>query len=58
MSQSHLFRLLKQRWYWLLNPRNTILPTLIVGASTMISAQVATIPAGVPLRVEIDHPIR
>ncbi|MDX6457223.1 MAG: hypothetical protein QOE55_920, partial [Acidobacteriaceae bacterium] len=55
MSQSHLFRLLKQRRYWLLNPRNTILPSLIVGASTMISAQVATIPAGVPLRVEIDH---
>jgi hypothetical protein len=55
MSQSHLFRLLKQRRYWLFNPRNTILPSLIVGASTMISAQVATIPAGVPLRVEIDH---
>src|SRR5229473_8481674 len=56
MSQSHLFRLLRQRRYWLFSPRNTILSTLVVGASTMmISAQVATIPAGVPLRVEIDH---
>jgi len=55
MSQSLLLRLLKQRQYQLFNPRPSVLCALIVGASTMTFAQVATVPAGVPLRVEIDH---
>jgi hypothetical protein len=55
MSQSLLLGLLKQRRYQLFNPRTTVLCALAVGASTMISAQVATVPPGVPLRVEIDH---
>ncbi len=55
MSQSHLLRPMKQRQYQLSSPRTTILCALAVGASTMTLAQVVTVPAGVPLRVEIDH---
>ncbi len=55
MSQSRLLRLLKQHQYQPFNPRTTVLCALVVGASTMTFAQVATVPAGVPLRVQIDH---
>lgn len=55
MSQGLLFRLMKQHQYRLCNPRTTVRCALVVGASTMTFAQVATVPAGVPLRVEIDH---
>src|SRR5260370_16950631 len=48
MSQGFLFHVIN-------NPRTSVLCALIVGASTMTFAQVATVPAGVPLRVEIDH---
>jgi hypothetical protein len=55
MSQSHLFRPMKKHEGRLSNPRTAVLCSLIVCASTMTFAQVATVPVGVPLRVQIDH---
>lgn len=52
MNHSPLFRTFKPC------PRQTILyslPLLILSSCTMASAQVVSIPAGVPFRVEIDH---
>jgi hypothetical protein len=54
MSQSLLHLLLKQSQN-LFNPRTTVLCAFAVGASTVISAQVVKVPAGVPLRIEIDN---
>src|SRR5258708_2051852 len=55
MTQSHLIHLLKQHHYQTSNRCVIILCSLVVGTSPVTHAQVATIQAGVPLRVEIDH---
>lgn len=64
MIQSFSFRFVKQRKNRRFHQRPTILwvllfsfnsSFLVLSASRMADAQVATIPAGVPLRVEIDH---
>jgi hypothetical protein len=55
MSQSYLIHLRKQHHYQKSNRCVMILCSLVVGTSPMTQAQVATIQAGVPLRVEIDH---
>ncbi|MEO6981680.1 MAG: hypothetical protein ABI072_01025, partial [Edaphobacter sp.] len=64
MIQGILLRSLKQRQNWRFHQIFAILGVLlfsfsssflILSASMMADAQGTTIPAGVPLRIEIDH---